>query len=398
MLKAAFVDVPDEGLSAQELVDRVFEAVKHTAWGPEFALNFMRRVYRTPRGPIFHNSMLISAVSAFETHLARLAEEYYRCAPAALHDLPRESVKEFSLRELQDLGSVDEAIEIAIERRVTQLMFGSLTDWKKFFADRIKLDFADYAQIWDEVKEVFERRNCVVHNDSRASRRYVQNYSETEIGAPLYADVAYVEWAIERLELLGVLFHTQVWVKFALNQKEVIDALEITAFEALKDQRWVFSRALYEKWTQLPLSQAESHMAKVNLWITSKEEHGLAAIQSEVEAWDISGSDELYSLARLCLLDQVDGAFKLLPALIDRDKIDGRALATWPLLRPLREDPRINEHSEIMREYLHDENEISAAERLEVEAETAMDLDSFTSEVIDSGTDGTGEPEVTTSG
>ncbi|WP_127476507.1 hypothetical protein [Microbacterium sulfonylureivorans] len=359
LLVPVFQNLPDEGLSANELLDRLWDAIKDTDWGPGLMYHFVRRVYRPRRQPIFHNAMLISAVAAFESHLAKLAEEYYRAAPEALHKLPKEATKEFSLRELQALGSLEDAIELAIERRVTELMFGSLSDWKKFYSERMNIDMAELCGAWDNIHEIFERRHCIVHSEARASRRYIRTNPKAQLREPLDTDAQYVQDALDGLELLGILLQTAVWAKFALDKQEVIDASEVVAFDSLKASRWQFSYRLYEHWQNLPLSEAEQRMARVNLWIARKNLHGLASIRKEVTEWDVSGSDEIYDFAKLCLLEELEAAFAMLPVMIERDKIGGKGVATWPLLAPLREDPRIQDYADIMRDYLSEEADIT---------------------------------------
>lgn len=359
-LQPVFENIPKGGISAHDMLDRVWEAVEDKDWGPQFAYQLTRRLYRPRRQPIFHNAMLISAVAAFESHLSTMAELYYQSAPEALHKLPKEAIKEFSLRELQSLGSIDDAIELAIERRVSDLAFGSLSDWKKFFADRMNIDLAALLGSWPRIHEVFERRHCIVHSDGHASRRYIREYSDVELGEPLHATNEYVSAALDSLELLGVLLHSAVWAKFALDKQEVVDSLEATAFESLKAGRWEYSLKLYEYWQNLPLSAAERHMADVNVWIARKNLNGLASIEKEVDAWDISGSDDVYGFAKLCLLEDLDAAFAMLPDLVKREKVEGRELATWPLLSPLRDDERIKEYAGIMRDYLSEEADTAA--------------------------------------
>lgn len=355
LLKPVFENIPEAGISSNELVDRVWAALKDREWGPEFTLDFIRRIHRTKREPIFHNALLISTVASFESHLAKVAEEYFRAAPEALHKLPKEAIKEFSLRELQDLGSIEEAIELAIDKRVTSLMFGSLADWKRFFSERLNIDFDKLANDWTFVQEVFERRHCLVHNEARASRRYIRNNPKVDLHASLSADYDYVVRAMEALELLGTLLLISVWSKFAIDQQELIDFMENVAFGALTDKRWSFSYEIYRRWDQLPLSQAEKQMAAVNLWIARKNTNGIKSVEEEIRSWDVSGADEIYTFAKLCLLEELDDAFELLPKLVSRGKIGGRELAKWPLIAPLREDIRIEEHVDIMREYLSTE-------------------------------------------
>lgn len=363
MLRPAFENAPESGLSPLELLDRMLRAVGETAWGPEFILNFMKRAYRPKREPIFHDAMLISLVSSFEAHLAKLAGLYYQCAPVALSDVPKEAAKEFSLRELQDMDSIQDAVDTAIERRVTKLMFGSLGDWKKFFAERMNIDLADMSVPWKEIVEIFERRHCLVHNDARASRRYAEAVEDSTYDEELHASQGYVSAAIEKLELVGLVLHVRVWKKFTEDVTRVSASLEDTSFAALQESRWAFAQALYELWQRLPLSAKDRRTGEVNLWLVKRELNGLDAVRAEIEAWDVSDADELFTFAKHCLLEQVDEAFAMVPSLLERDKLGGRALARWPIAAVLRRDPRIDLYRDQVRAFLREEaTDATAAE------------------------------------
>jgi hypothetical protein len=207
---AGLRSIPREQFSARALLDKLWDVTADDAWGPAFVTTTMAKFFRPRREPIFHGALLISAVASLEAHLGQLAENYYRAAPAALHDLPKEALKEFSLKDLQTLGSIDQAIA-AIEARVSKLSFGSLTDWRKFFKDRMSIDLADQGPPWADVLEIFERRHCLVHSEGQASERYVKATSASEMKADLRPDREYVSSAIDALEVIGTLLQASVW-------------------------------------------------------------------------------------------------------------------------------------------------------------------------------------------
>ncbi len=373
---SALQAIPEQEFGPTTLLDTLWEVTAEDPWGPMLAMGAMKKFYRPAREPIFHGAMLISTVAQLEGHLSTLAENYYRAAPAALHDVPKEATKEFSLKDLQALGSIELAVESAIQNRVSKLSFGSLTEWRRFFKDRMSIDFADLGTPWDVTLEIFERRHCLVHSEGRASARYTKTVNGVSANADLRPDEKYVTEAIDALEVLGTLLHASVWRKFTKTPDEIVSQIESTAFSALKEGRWAFSLPLYRYWQELPLSNQEQMMARVNIWLARKGIEGLEAIREEVEAWDVSGYDDLYVFAKACILDDLDEAFAMVTPLIERDKLSGADLATWPLTASLRADPRIREYSELVRGYLATEAEASilaAEDRLEEDVDEAHD-------------------------
>ena len=119
----------------------------------------------------------------------------------------------------------------------------------------------------------------------------------------------------------------------------------------MRIERWDTSLALYETWRGLPLTGEEKLMAHVNRLLAKKGISGLAA-RPEIDEWDVSGLDELYAFAKVCLLEDLDRAFALVPDLVAREKLGGWALATWPLTIVLRADPRIQACADDMKDYL----------------------------------------------
>ncbi|MEV8262733.1 hypothetical protein [Microbacterium sp. NPDC077057] len=354
--------IPKDAFTARKLLDALWDVTSDDAWGPAFATATMAKFYRPRREPIFHGALLISAVASLEAHLGQLAENYYRAAPAALHDVPKEALKEFSLKDLQTLGSIDQAIEAAIDSRVNKLSFGTLSDWRKFFKDRMSIDLADQGTTWEQLLEIFERRHCLVHSEGQASHRYVKVTGSSEIKSDLRPDRDYVSHAIDALEVMGTLLQASVWHKFTKNADDIFTQLQRVAFGALSTGRWAFALPLFERCGELPLSNEKRLITLVNTWLAQKGLFGLDAIRRDVEEWDVTGVDELYVFAKACILGDLDAAFAQLPGLVERDKLSGAALATWPLTAPLRTDPRIREYGDLVRGFLSTEIEESELE------------------------------------
>jgi hypothetical protein len=117
--------------------------------------------------------------------------------------------KEFSLKDLQAVGSLEGAVELAISRRVDDFLWKGIADWNKWFTRLFKVGLADLALDWDTTREIIERRHLLVHNAGRVSRRYLDAVpgarEQYSLGDNLSVDESYVETAIDQLTVLGVL-------------------------------------------------------------------------------------------------------------------------------------------------------------------------------------------------
>ncbi|MGV9693299.1 hypothetical protein ACWDUX_29810 [Streptomyces sp. NPDC003444] len=337
--------------NTRNAVKVLWEGVRDEPWGPAWFSQFHEMLRRPPRAPIFLQSATVSAVSNFEVLLSGLAAAFYYVAPEALEAASRDKGKEFSLRELKELSSVDEAINISISRRVDELMFGSFNDWRKFFQEKMNLKFQDYSIDWDFLQEVFQRRHVIVHNGGVASRRYIQNVSGklkegVEEGDFLEVDEEYLHEATNALLCFGFLLTSAMCSKFAKGHKE--DALQSLHNFTYKN----LVRGRYEVVTKCATYgiSASSNMDdelifRINGWI-ARQRSGDGSFRKEVEEWDVRALSTRYSLAKNCLLERKEEAFKELSSLCKTEELNLEALIEWPLLEPLRGLP---EYQELIR-------------------------------------------------
>lgn len=361
-----------------EFLGELYDAIEHEPWGIRVFLGISETLGRHRREPIFHSAMLTSAVSSFGAHLTNLAYDFFYSVPSALNKpakddrSAKDDLKEFSLADLQRLGSVQAAVESLIEARVLQLSYGSLSDWRAFFKDRLKIDLAEVAD-WSELREIHERRNCVVHHDGIASPRYVGAVGGAiEVGGYLEVDLAYVNRAITVLESAGLVLLIEIWRKLCSDPEAPATFLSVQGFEAMKVDRWAQSLAIHENLLANSTSEADRLVAQVNVWLSLKNLNGLESVQSAIDAWDTSAASDRYLLAKAALLDDVDLSFALIERLFERDELSAEELATWPLLRAVREDARIEKYGELLRGYAEDEGDEDAEEVGELIGEAAV--------------------------
>lgn len=337
--------------SSEDLMADLFDAFIDRPQGPKLILAMHESLMRRPRLPILLNSLVTSAVSTFEAHLAQITALYYRMAPNALTAVSREKEKEFSLADLKSLGSLEDAVDLAIERRVDDLMFGSLENWRKFYLDKLKLDFADLSTDWPALQEVFLRRHAIVHNGGDASRRYVREarVEGVHVGDPLYSDEAYVQHALDAVLVLGYLLAVAAWKKFATSADMPMAQLHELSYRLLVRERWQAVERLCSYGLVNAASDAGAQIDRVNLWLARKATGGAGSIQAEVEAWDVTALSDRFKLARACLLGQHDEAFEILPRLLDAKEISPEGVLEWPLLEELREHIRFAELAPLLR-------------------------------------------------
>ena len=119
---------------------------------------------------LLNSSMLVTAVAVFEYLLARVLGFQLRAFPNLLDA----SGRTFTLAELEEIESVEDARQLAVEDRVDAVMRESFADWETWFAKRAGVSFADCCIDRDAVFEVIQRRHLLVHTGGVVSKQYLE--------------------------------------------------------------------------------------------------------------------------------------------------------------------------------------------------------------------------------
>ncbi|MFI9571425.1 hypothetical protein ACIG5D_08345 [Microbispora rosea] len=336
-------------LSVKTYMRELLDHVGADANGALFLFKWHETLNRTPRLPILFNSLIVTAVSTFEVQIAKLATDYYHAHPEALDAGPKEQAPSFSLSDLKKLGSIEEATELAISRRVEVLLFGSLSDWRKFFKDRLNLDLPDFAIDWNAARELFQRRHVIVHNGGYASRRYITQTADCNVGKPvevgtyLDSDREYVQAALDQLLTIGVLLAVSAGIKLHTAQAQAfISKLQAISYETLLRRQWRVTEKMCRFGSSISITAQDAVLFTVNGWIARARLNGPESIREEVSKWDTSALAHRYRLAKSCLLGDHDTAFQDLAKLVESGDLDVSDALEWPLLEGLRSDPRFS--------------------------------------------------------
>ena len=102
-----------------------------------------------PRQNILYQSVLTGLVGRFEVLIADLAAAYYKSVPASAGS--QDPV--ISMDELLGFGTLEDAVDFIIEKKVDDLLRVSLDDWRKFFQSRMKVDITKLTPNWERFAE-----------------------------------------------------------------------------------------------------------------------------------------------------------------------------------------------------------------------------------------------------
>lgn len=329
-----------DSFDAKKLLLAVLTEFFDKRWGARFFNALKEVLNRHPRTTILLNSLLTHVVSTFEFHLGDVAASLYRAAPRALDACSRDA--EFSLADLNELGSIDEARDLAIARRVDRLSRGNLAEWRRHFKDSLNVDMMDLAIDWASVVEIVQRRNAIVHHDARVSAQYLRNTGRTDVslGDDLACDINYLQAALDELLVVGFLLSIECVAKFDKEGSFAANRLHQFEDAILETGRWRLLEKVCSHGMRHKGSSHGDHVFRINVWLARKRMYGLDCIRAEVDAWDVSALDPVLVLAKACLLDDLDYVFAEVPTLVDRGSLTGAEVMSWPMFEESRADAR----------------------------------------------------------
>jgi hypothetical protein len=170
--------------------DAVFRAIRQY-WK-------LRAPVRGRRVDLLLESLLISAVSQFETFVARLISESLRLSPQLL----KESGRKFDFHEVaahKDLAAFTEA---AADDYADKLMREPMSKWLKFFGTSLR---QECEWVDDYLNEILQRRHIHVHAGGFVSQQYIENTRNSgplTIGTHLPVTAEYLRNAVDRLAVV----------------------------------------------------------------------------------------------------------------------------------------------------------------------------------------------------
>ncbi|MEU0601400.1 hypothetical protein ABZ484_24620 [Streptomyces sp. NPDC006393] len=338
-------DGPDDHPWQLTLLNSIWEKFKGKPWAPKLATDVHSMLRRPPRIDFLLESTVVSAVTSFEVLFASLISSFLKVSPQALEAMSKEKEKEFSLRDLKGLSSIEEAVNLAISRRVDDLMFGSVADWRKFCIDKLNIKFEDLCSDWPAVQEIFQRRHVLVHAGGIASHRYVASVSATtnardiKVGDRLKTNEVYVHATLDSILAFGVLLASSIGMKFARDHDStILSNLHSLTYSRLQEREQDLVKHLCAAGAKIATGYEDQLLFKVNGWIALKRDNR-KAVQQEVEQWDTSALEDRFKLAKMCLLGEDDEAFQLMKKMHGSGDLSSEDVLEWPLFEDVRATP-----------------------------------------------------------
>lgn len=317
------------------------EKYKDCITNPIFAELKMTEIIEEPR--MMYESVLILLLIKFERMISQLFDSLITEFPDKYTNN-----RQVALTEVLSCTSFEEVRRKNADHIIDEYMRKSLKDWYGSFTSEFKLKF-DYDDVYSDFREIYYRRNIVVHNHGRVNKQYLDGVEkkdgDIEIGSFLKVDNKYLVDAIDTTRKMVVKTFF-AFLKICSDKAEVIRCIDTLGYEAMRSEKWslslfVFDLLLKEK----NLENSAWWMHKFNYLLSLKSVNGIDAIKSEIEELDVSSLKHELAIAKPALLDDFIGVTQLLEIVLEKG-ISVDNVKEWPLFNTFRESLEYSEFVE----------------------------------------------------
>jgi hypothetical protein len=316
-----------EALQKEQEADefRVGEEVEYSFKSPEVqaivSAFFSRNVHHAlapDKRTLIAQSLLTAVVSSFEVLVGSVARHAFKVNKTALE----KSEHEFTLEELSEYDSIEEARNELISRRVESLLLGSVDDWSNWCKRVLQFDLKSLTSDWPAVREVFARRNIIVHNAGAVNNRYLKIARDANIGLPdnvkagdtIVTDTENVSVALQQILALGLCLVYSVWRK--LDPKSAGAAADWLVNRQgaiiLHEELWITVNELSICLKGANIKRRSECLTKVYGWLARQKMYGTETTIEEISDWDISGLEVEFLIYKECLLGNTEATSNLI--------------------------------------------------------------------------------------
>lgn len=318
------------------------------------------------RNLLYVNSV-ISLLSSAEWFYSRLLHFFYDKHPNAAGI----KNKSLTLEELKTFGTVEDAEKYLIDSKIENLLRSSFSDWVETLKNELKLGLGYLDDFIDELVEIYQRRNLLVHNGGIVNSIYLANTSGkyhkgVEIGEKLTVDEAYLNNAINKIHVCFSLIACELWKKIEADNEERADILIDLSYYYLQRKEWqVAFIPNYFLSNDNKMPTEPKTIAQLNCWLCKKRSDDPQKLMKEIESVDFSDKAPVLRLALNALKEDKESLFKELPRIIDTGELPVKYLLEFPIFEDMR---KLNEYQEFIssnkkvEEYINEINELDESE------------------------------------
>lgn len=287
---------------------------------------------------LLYKNAYIGLLSSVEWFYSQVLHYFYDKHP----DAAGIKKKSMTLEELKSFQTVEDAEKYLIDNKIEEVFRGGFDGWMNLLKDEVKLKIAYVKPYYDELLEVYQRRNLLVHNGGIVNSIYISKVPEElrkdlKIGDKLTITSDYLENAICKLHIVFTLIAAELWKKLEPEDETRADILISIAYKNMLQYRWEVA-----EWISCFIKDDENLKSRVktvgqlNYWLCKKKRGDKELIIGEILKADFTDKSLRYQLAISSLTENIEEFFSLLPETIRTKSLDIEELLEFPIFEEMR--------------------------------------------------------------
>ena len=294
---------------------------------------------------LLYKNAFIGLLSSVEWYYSQVLHFYYDKHPEAAGI----KKKTMTLEDLKTFGTVQDAEKFLIDSKIEEVFRAGFDVWMDILKDEVKLKLPYVRPFFNELLEVYQRRNLLVHNGGMVNSIYISKVSseiskDLKIGDKLTITSEYLENAICKLHIVFTLIAAELWKKLEPNEESRADILNSIAYRNMNQGRWEVS-----EWLSCFIKDDENLKSRVktvgqlNLWLSRKKRGNRELVIGEVLKADFTDKSLRYQLAVSALTENKEEFFELLPETLRTKSLEIEELLEFPIFDEMRNTSEFEE-------------------------------------------------------
>lgn len=302
---------------------------------------------------LLYRNIIINICTNLEILVMELARLFYKFSGTGLDK------KTVELGDIKNTRSIDEVIELMIEKELYELGHAPFSDWMKFFTDTAKLNIKEILESYEvSLIEMFQRRNLFIHNDGVVNKKYIERCDKNYLkklpgkiieGMYIATDEHYLESCFRNIQVFGSILIFCLWYKMCKNKESERNrkvreyAILQFGFKLLKEADYLTAQEYNGIVSDyFKLLETYKFRVRVNFWLSLKFQSKLNKKHlDQIRQIELDNKNYICKLAIFSLLGEKDEFFEIFPKAIVAEEIKEDMLC-WPIFDAVRDDPRFD--------------------------------------------------------
>ena len=304
-----------------------------------------------------YKSSLMSLLSSVEWFFSQILHHHYdnHSSSAGINK------KTITLDDLKSFDTIKDAENFLIDQKIESVLRGSFSDWKKVLKEEIGLKLGYLDEYQEELIEIYQRRNLIVHNGGIINSIYLSKISDKlkkgkKTGDKLQVSKKYLDDAIDKLHLVFILISSELWKKIEPENEHRGKYIMILGYDYLVKNNWRVSRTANQfLFFDKKMSVASRTAAQLNIWLCDKEEKGFNELEKQIKDVDFSDKSLLFQVGLSALKQENQFCVKSFPSLLNSEDLKPEDIMEFPILKEVRECEKFDEFitsDKMMIEYI----------------------------------------------